>query len=73
MPSRRMIVAPASGSVGETTAPSANAAAHGRPSIRACATTATRVMVSRTSRTELSVIGRRLARMWLRLAKKAAP
>jgi hypothetical protein len=73
MPTRRMIVAPASGSVGETTAPSAKAAAHGRSSISAWATTATALIVSSTSRTELRVIGRRLARMWLRLAKKAAP
>src|SRR3954463_1768926 len=40
-----MIVAPASGSVGDTTAPSVNAAGHDSPSISACAPTATALIV----------------------------
>ena len=57
-----MIAVAASGSVGETMAPSANAAAHGSPSIAACATSATRTVVTSTSPTALRVIGRRSAR-----------
>jgi hypothetical protein len=68
-----MIVAPASGSVGDTIAPSANAAAHGISGIRACATTATAIIVISTNPTALSVVPRRLARMSPRLAKNAAP
>ena len=60
-PRRRAIVVAASGSVGETIAPSANAAAHGRPAIAACATTATATVVRSTSAIALSVIGRRFA------------
>ena len=56
-PRRRAIVVAASGSVGETMAPSANAAAHGRPAIAACATTATATVVRSTSAIALSVIG----------------
>jgi hypothetical protein len=51
----------ASGSVGDTIAPSANAAAHGSPATSAWATTATAVMVTSTSPTASSVIGRALA------------
>ena len=50
-----MIVAPASGSVGETIAPSVNAAAHVIPGTSACATSATSTIVTSTSPTELSV------------------
>ena len=55
-PSRRAIVVAASGSVGATIAPSANAAAHGSPSISACATTATAHAVAITSPTASSEI-----------------
>ena len=61
-PSRRAIAVAASGSVGETIAPSANAAAHGRPSIAAWATTATEHIVTSTRTSAASVIGRRFAR-----------
>ena len=43
-----MTVPAASGSVGATIAPRANAAAHGRSSISACATTATATAVAST-------------------------
>ena len=52
----------ASGSVGDTMAPSANAAAHGSPSMTAWATRATEQVVSSTSPIEVSVIARRLER-----------
>ena len=68
-----MIVAAASGSVGETTAPSAKAAAHGRPGTIAWATTATAAIVASTRPTDDSVSPRRLARRSLRFAKNAAP
>ena len=58
-----MIDVPASGSVGETTAPSTNAAAQGRPGMAACATTATANMVASTRPIESSMIGRRLRRI----------
>ena len=64
-PRRRAIVVAASGSVGETMAPSANAAAHGRPGIAACAMTATATVVMSTSAIALSVI----ARMYLRRSR----
>ncbi len=67
-----MIAAPANGSVGETIAPSAKAAAHGIPSITACATIATAAIVASTSPTELSVTERRFERMSVRFAKNAA-
>ena len=66
-----MITPAASGSVGETTAPSANAAAMGSP-MTAWATIATAVIVTSTSPTELSVIPRRFDLMSPRLAKNAA-
>ena len=68
-----MIAAAAIGSVGETTAPSANAAPHERPSISAWATSATATMVTSTRPTELIVRLRRLARMSPKFAKNAAP
>ena len=68
-----MIVAPASGSVGDTTAPSTNAAAHESPGISACAAAATATMVASTSPIEVRAMGRRLARRSARLAKNAAP
>jgi hypothetical protein len=68
-----MIVAAASGSVGETIAPSTKAASHGRPGIRPCAAHATAHIVASTSPTVLSVSPRRLARRSLKLAKIAAP
>lgn len=46
-PRRRAIVVAASGSVGETMAPSANAAAHGRPSTAACRTTSSVCSIGR--------------------------
>jgi hypothetical protein len=61
-PRRRAIAVAASGSVGDTIAPSANAAAHGSPSIAAWATTATEHAVSSTSPIEVSVIDRTSAR-----------
>jgi hypothetical protein len=67
-----MIRPAASGSVGDTIAPSANAAAQGMP-IRAWATTATAVIVASTSPTETSAIVRRFCLMSPRLAKNAAP
>ena len=68
---RRAIVPAASGSVGATIAPSANAAAHGRSSIRACATTATVTAVAITSPIASSEIVRRSNLRSRRLAKKA--
>ena len=51
-----MMVVAASGSVGETTAPRAKAAAHGIPSTSSCATRATAHIVNSTSPTALMVI-----------------
>src|SRR3954462_4878488 len=62
----------ATGSVGDTTAPSTNAAGHVIPSIRACATTATETIVAVTRPTASRPIGRMLARMSCSDAKKAA-
>jgi len=67
-----MIIAPAIGSVGETTAPRANAAPHERPGITACAAQATAPIVASTRPTVVRVMPRRLERMSPRLAKKAA-
>src|SRR4051794_9376125 len=72
-PSRRITTAAASGSVGDTIAPSANAADHGIPSMSACATTATAAIVMSTRPTELSVRARKFARMSPKLEKNAAP
>jgi hypothetical protein len=52
----------ASGSVGDTIAPSVNAAAHDRPPTRVCATAATALMVANTSPTASKVIARVSAR-----------
>jgi hypothetical protein len=68
-----MIVAGASGSVGETTAPSTNAASQDRPEMSACATHATAHIVARTSPTVLSVSPRRFARRSPKFAKIEAP
>ncbi len=46
-----MIMAPASGSVGETIAPSTNATSHDIPGMSSWATTATAHIVTRTSPT----------------------
>jgi len=70
--SRRAIVVAATGSVGATIAPSAKAAAHGRPSTTSCATTATATVVASTSPTAASEMPRRLARRLRRSAKNAA-
>ena len=69
---RRMIAVAATGSVGATMAPSVNAAAHGMSGTSALIATATAHIVSSTSTTACSEIGRRLRRRSLRLAKKAA-
>ena len=61
-PSRLVIDTAASGSVGDTIAPSANAAAHGSPSIAACATSATEHIVMSTSPIAVRVIARACAR-----------
>lgn len=60
--SRRAIAVAAKGSVGETIAPSAKAAAHGRPSTTACMTTATVTVVASTSPMASVEIVRRSAR-----------
>ena len=70
-PSRRAIVVAATGSVGETIAPSAKAAAQGR-SIRRLAATATAQVVSATRPIESIEIARASAFSSRRLAKKAA-
>src|SRR5262245_31163589 len=72
MSKRRRISVAATGSVGATMAPSANATAHGRPSTRACTATATAVAVTATSTVEVSVMVRASARSSRRLAKNAA-
>ncbi len=61
-PTRRMIDVAATGSVGETIAPSANAIAHGIPSINSCAITATAHVVASTSPIEVREIARASAR-----------
>ena len=70
--SRLAIWVAATGSVGATIAPSANAAAHGSPSISAWAATATAHAVTITSTTASSEMLRRSARRSRRLAKNAA-
>ena len=60
-PSRWKIVVAATASGGATMAPSANAAAQPRPGISAWATTATMIVVVRTSPTDSRPIARRLA------------
>src|SRR4051794_23637327 len=62
----------ATGSVGETTAPSTNAASHDRPSMTACATTATTTIVAVTSATARNEIGPRFARRSCSDEKNAA-
>ena len=69
-PSRRPIADAAIGSVGETTAPRTKDAAQGR-SVTACATTATPAVVTRTSPTASSEIGRTFCRSSRRPVKKA--
>ena len=69
---RRAIAVAAIGSVGATIAPSVNAAAHDRPSIRTCATTATAHIVASTRPTASSEIGRRSRLSSCRFAKNAA-
>jgi hypothetical protein len=71
-PTRRAIDVAAIGSVGATIAPSANAAAHGSPSISAWATTATAAAVAITSPTASSEMLRTSALRSRRLAKNAA-
>ena len=68
-----MIAVAAIGSVGETTAPSTNAAAHGSPGTIACATTATTTIVRRTRPTASSPTGRRFERRSRSEVKNAAP
>ena len=60
-PSRRTIEVAATASGGETIAPKANAAAHGRSGTRYLSTAATITVVKITSPTERSRIGRRFA------------
>ena len=72
-PSRRMIAVAAIGSVGETIAPSTNAADQGSSGTIACATTATATMVSSTSPTASSPTGRTFARRSRSEVKNAAP
>src|SRR3989442_13462167 len=57
---RKAVAAATSG--GETTAPSANAEAHGSPRTTRCATQATAAMVNSTCPTPSDKMGRRLAR-----------
>jgi hypothetical protein len=70
-PRRPAIAVAATGSVGETIAPSTNAAAHGRP-MTACATTATVTIVSSTRAIDRDAIGLRFARRSRGEEKKAA-
>ena len=70
--SRRATVVAATGSVGATIAPSANAAAHGRSSISACATTATVHIVASTSPIASIEIARISRLRSCRFAKNAA-
>ena len=72
-PSRRAIAVAASGSVGDTIAPSTNAAGHVSPSTTACATTATPTVVATTRPTARSPIGRMFARRSRSDVKNAAP
>ena len=61
----------ATGSVGPTMAPSANAAAHGMPGTAACTATATATMVNSTSPIADMAIGRMFARRSRSEAKNA--
>ncbi len=70
-PRRRMIAVAATGSVGETIAPSANAIGQERP-ITSCPSTATEPMVARTRPIESIEIARRSLRSARRSEKKAA-
>jgi hypothetical protein len=70
-PSWRAIAVAATGSVGETIAPSAKATAHGK-SMSTWPTTATTQVVSRTSPIEVSERARASARSARRSAKNAA-
>ncbi len=69
---RRAMAVAATGSVGATIAPRANAAAHERSSITACATTATVTVVPITSPIASMEMLRRSALRSRRLAKNAA-
>ena len=60
-PTRPAIAVAATGSVGPSTAPSTNATSHGMPTTW-CATKATPTVVTSTSPTESSAIGRALKR-----------
>ena len=70
-PRRRRISAAASGSVGETIAPSTNATGHDMPSTSAWATTATVHIVASTSPIANTETTRMPRRMSCRFAKKA--
>ncbi len=70
-PSWRAIAVAATGSVGETMAPRANATAQGRP-MSSWPTTATAQVVASTNPIEVSDNARALARSVRRSAKKAA-
>ena len=72
MPNRWAIEVAASGSVGETTAPSTNADDHGRPLTAECATQATPAVVHSTRPVESRPIGRLLARRSRSDVKNAA-
>ena len=71
-PSRRAIAVAAIGSVGETIAPSTNAAGQVSPSITSCAITATPTVVMTTSPTASSPIGFTFALMSRSDVKNAA-
>src|SRR5216684_2492915 len=60
--SRRRNAVAAATSGGETTAPSANADAHGRPGIALCATQAITIVANTTCPTPRDRMGRKLAR-----------
>ena len=72
-PSREAIAVAATGSVGETIAPSTNAAAHDMPGTTAWTTTATATQVTSTRPTESAEIGPTLRRRSRSEAKNAAP
>lgn len=57
-----MMALAAKGSVGETIAPSAKAAAHGNPSTAVCAITATTAVVAATRPTAFSEMARTFSR-----------
>ena len=72
-PRRRAIAVAAIGSVGETIAPSTNAAGQVSPSTTACATTATPTVVTTTSPIASRPIGFAFARRSRSEVKNAAP